>query len=81
MEEFDDFEQKVREIIATQIDIDVSAVKKDSSIAELGGDSLVALQLLTVFENNFSISIPDEDAVEIDSFQSAVNIIKKQLNK
>jgi acyl carrier protein len=81
MEEFNALEQQVREIIAKQIDIDISKVKKDSSIASLGGDSLVALQLLSVFENHFNISIPDEDAVNIDSFKSAVDVIGKLLSK
>ena len=81
MEKFSDLEQQVREIIAEQIDIDVSAVKKDSSISQLGGDSLAALQLLTVFENRFNITIPDDDAVKIDSFKSAVDIIEKLLKK
>lgn len=81
MEEFDVVELQVREIISKQMGIDISSVSKNSSIAQLGGDSLAALQLLSAFENHFDISIPDEDAVKIDSFRSAVEIVKKQLNR
>ncbi len=80
MEDFDNIEQQVRSLIAEQLQIDEKEVRKDSSIAELGADSFIALNLLSAFETHFDISISDDDAVNIDSFKSAVNIIKKSLN-
>lgn len=81
MEDFDDIEQQVRNIIAEQLQVDVRNVKKDSTIDGLGGDSLKALQILSLFETQFNISISDEEAIKINSFKSAVELVKKNLKK
>ncbi|HHT9106612.1 MAG TPA: acyl carrier protein [Candidatus Wujingus californicus] len=81
MNDLDDVEQQVRDIIAEQLQVGIQNIKKNSTIAELGGDSLKALQLLSIFETHFNISISDEDAVKINSFKNAVEVIKKNLEK
>ncbi len=81
MEDFDDIEQQVRNIIVEQLQVDVRNVTKDSTIDGLGGDSLKALQILSLFETHFNISISDEDAIKINSFKSAVEVVKKNLKK
>jgi len=81
MNDLNDVEQQVRDIIAEQLQVGIQNIKKNSAIAELGGDSLKALQLLSIFETHFNISISDEDAVKINSFKNAVEVIKKNLKK
>lgn len=80
MEEFDDIERQIRKIIAEGLQVDEGRIRKDSTIEELGGDSLKALMLISTFETHFNISITDEDALRIRSFGAAASIVKKLMN-
>ena len=77
MDEFDDVERQVRQIIAEELQVGEADVRKESTIEELGGDSLKALMLITALENHFNISIPDEDAMKIKSFNGAVGVVRR----
>jgi acyl carrier protein len=77
MEDFDDIERQIRTIIAEELQADEKEIRKDSTIAELGGDSLKALMLITSLENHFNITISDEDAMKIKSFSAAAAIVRK----
>mgnify|MGYP001370458522 CR=1 FL=1 len=77
MEEFDDVELQIRKIIAEELQADEGEIHKDSTIAELGGDSLKALMLITALENHFNIAIADEDAMTIKSFGAAADVVRK----
>lgn len=56
--------EKVRKIIAEQLDLDVKSISPESSISEdLGADSLDVVDIIMSFEDEFGIEIPD-DAVE-----------------
>ena len=56
--------EKVKTIIAEQLDIDPESVTYDSSITDdLGADSLDVVDLVMTFEDEFGVEIPD-DAVE-----------------
>lgn len=79
--EFDAIEEQVREIIAKELKVDKSRVRKNSTMAALGGDSLGALQLLAAIEAHFNISISDEEAKNILSFKAIVRSVKKHLKK
>ncbi|MEP9410037.1 MAG: acyl carrier protein [Candidatus Brocadia sp.] len=80
MEEvFDEIERKVKEIIKRVLKVKDTEIKKESSIADLGGDSLSALSILSAIEEEFDINIPDEETAEIDSFSGAVRTVKKHI--
>ncbi|MBR5121494.1 MAG: acyl carrier protein [Oscillospiraceae bacterium] len=56
--------EKVKKIIADQLDFDISEITAESSIADdLGADSLDVVDMVMTFEDEFGIEIPD-DAVE-----------------
>ena len=56
--------EKVKSIIAEQLDIDPESITHDSSITDdLGADSLDVVDLVMSFEDEFGVEIPD-DAVE-----------------
>ncbi|MDA8155659.1 MAG: acyl carrier protein [Actinomycetota bacterium] len=72
-------EQKVKEIIAKQLGVDMAEVKPEASFVEdLGADSLDTVELVMAFEEGFDIEIPDEDAEKIAKVQDAVDYIKKK---
>ncbi|MBI5636619.1 MAG: acyl carrier protein [Nitrospinae bacterium] len=70
-------EEKVKEIIAEQLDVDAEEVTSDASfIEDLGADSLDTAELVMAFEEAFDIEIPDNDAEKIQKVKDAVDYIK-----
>ena len=74
---FDIFE-KVRAIIAEQLEVDVLEVKPEASFAnDLGADSLDVVELVMALEEEFDLEISDETAEELTTVEQAVNYIAK----
>lgn len=72
-------EEKVREIIAKQLGVNIAEVKPESSfVDDLGADSLDTVELVMAFEEAFDIEIPDEDAEKITKVQAAIDYIKNK---
>lgn len=72
-------EEKVREIIAEQLDVDAEEVVPDASfIEDLGADSLDTAELVMAFEEAFDIEIPDDDAEKIQKVRDAIDYIQKK---
>lgn len=58
--------ERVKKIIAAQLDIDEAALTPETDIEEdLGADSLDAVELIVTFEEEFGISMPDEDILAL----------------
>ena len=58
--------EKLREIIADQIGVDMDEIKPESSFKEdLGADSLDTVELIMAFEEEFGVEIPDTEAEKI----------------
>jgi acyl carrier protein len=54
---------KIKEVVAEQLDCDIAEIKEDSKfIEDLGADSLDVVELVMALEEEFDIEIPDEDA-------------------
>lgn len=69
--------EKVAEIIADQLGIDVASITEDDAFIDtLGADSLDIVELIMAFEDEFSLSISDEDAENIRTVGDAVAYIK-----
>ena len=70
-------EDKVKEIISKQLDVDMAEVKDDASfVDDLGADSLDTVELVMAFEEEFGVEIPDEDAEKITKVGDAISYIK-----
>jgi acyl carrier protein len=72
----DEIQTKVLEIIAQQKRIPAEQVTIDSSFAELGLDSLDAVNILYELEDAFDISISDERARQIKSVREMVDGVR-----
>jgi acyl carrier protein len=73
---------KVKEIVAQQLDVNVAEIKPESQfIDDLGADSLAIVELVLAFEEQFEIDIPDEDTEKIRTVGDAINYIGQRSKK
>lgn len=75
-----DVHERVKEIIAEQLGIEVSEVVPEASfVDDLGADSLDTVELVMALEEEFDIEIPDEDAEKIATVKNAMDYIDEHL--
>ena len=69
---------KVVKIVSEQMGVDKSEVTMETSfVNDLNADSLDTVELVMEFEDEFELSIPDEDAEKIQTVGKAVEFIGK----
>ncbi|MBN2801842.1 MAG: acyl carrier protein [Deltaproteobacteria bacterium] len=74
-------ENKIREIVCQQLDVEADQVKTETSfIDDLGADSLSVVELVLALEEEFEIDIPDEDTEKLKTFKDAVEYINSKLS-
>ncbi len=77
MPEMDEIEQKVIDIVAEQMGVDKAEITRDTSfVNDLNADSLDTVELVMEFEDEFEMSIPDEEAEKIQTVGQAIDYIK-----
>lgn len=70
---------KVSQIIVDKLGVDLSEVTAEASFTnDLGADSLDTVELIMEFEKEFDISIPDEDAENIQTVGNAIDYLSSQ---
>ena len=73
-------EERVVEIVAEQMGVDKAQVTRETSfVNDLGADSLDTVALVMEFEDEFDISIPDEDAEKIQTVGQAIDYVEAHL--
>ncbi len=73
---------KVKKIIVEQLGVDESEVTPNAHfIDDLGADSLDTVELILSFEEEFDISIPDEDAEKLETVGKAVEYLKAHIEE
>ena len=78
----DNVEAKVREIIINELGVEPEKVTSEASFVEdLGADSLDTVELVMEFEDEFELSIPDEEAEKIQTVGQAIDYIKEHVAK
>ena len=73
----DDIFNKVAEFISINNHIPVETITIDSSFEDLGMDSLDGLTLVNDLENEYNITLPNEEAVKIKTVSQAVESLEK----
>ena len=77
-----DVAEKVKKIICEQLDVSEEVVVPTAPfVDDLGADSLDQVELIMAMEEEFDITIPDEDAEKIATVQDAIDYINKALAK
>ncbi len=68
---------KIKEILVEQLGVEEDDVTMESSFTdELNADSLDIVELVMAMEQEFGISIPDEEAERIRTVGDAVEFVK-----
>ena len=69
-------EERVKKIVVEQLGVKEEEVTNNASfVDDLGADSLDTVELVMEFEDEFEISIPDEDAEKIQTVGDAIDYI------
>ncbi|MDH3648449.1 MAG: acyl carrier protein [Saprospiraceae bacterium] len=70
---------RVTKIIVDKLGVDESEVTAEASFTnDLGADSLDTVELIMEFEKEFDISIPDEEAENIQTVGQAIEYLEKE---
>jgi acyl carrier protein len=74
----DDIADRVMTIVCNQLGVEKEKVTPGTSfINDLGADSLDIVELVMDLEEEFDMSIPDEDAEKIRTVGEAIDYIRK----
>ena len=72
--------EKLKEILAEQLDVDADSITKDSMLIEdLGADSLDAIDIVMSVEDEFKIEVPDEIIEKIETVGDMLNYIENNI--
>ncbi len=72
----DDIKERVIKIVSEQMGVDKSEITLETSfVNDLNADSLDTVELVMEFEDEFELSIPDEEAEKIQTVGAAVEHI------
>ena len=75
-------EEKVKNLVVTQLGVDATKVTNDSSfIDDLGADSLDTVELVMAFEEEFDLEIPDEDAQRMRTISDVIDYLKDKVSE
>jgi len=75
-----DIVERIKKIICEQLDVaEEDVVTTASFVDDLGADSLDQVELIMAMEEEFNVSITDEDAEKIVTVQDAIDYVKKAL--
>jgi len=74
-------EERVIEIVASQLGVDKEKVSRDSSfVNDLGADSLDMVELVMELEEEFDIDIPEDSADKIETVGQAIDYLEEAKN-
>lgn len=72
---FDD----VKEILADQLEVSADDIEMHSELAELGADSLDAIDIVMTIEDQYGIEVPDEVIENMKTVEDIVSFIEQNV--
>ena len=71
-------EERVREVTARVLKVDVAQIKPENNFAaDLGAESVQSIELVANFEDEFGIEMDEDEALSVDTVGSAIEFITK----
>jgi acyl carrier protein len=78
----EDIVSKVKKIIMEELNVDESQITLEANfIEDLGADSLDTVELVMKFEEEFKITIPDEDQDKLRTVGQAIDYLTGRLSE
>ena len=72
--------EKIIELLAKQFRIDTSTINEETNIVEdLGADSLEIVDMLMALEENFGITVSDEEALTLKTVKDVAEFIERKV--
>lgn len=75
-----DIFEKVRKIIAEQLDVDEDKITLDTTFEDVDADSLDVVELVMALEEEFDLEIADEEVEKIKTVGDIVNYIEEHIS-
>ena len=70
--------EKVKELLAEQLGIDAKTIADDANILEdLGADSLDIIEMLMTLEDEYGVTIPDDQINQVKTVKEVAELIEK----
>jgi acyl carrier protein len=77
-----EIEEKVVQIVSEQMSVDKSEILRETSfVNDLNADSLDTVELVMELEDEFDMTIPDEEAEKLKTVGEAIDYIRKHLEE
>lgn len=73
--EMNDTAQKVTSIIAEKLHVDAATINPQSTLQDMGADSLDMVDIIMKIEEEFNIEINDEDAEKLCNVQDVIDYV------
>lgn len=71
--------ENMREMIAEQLNVDVSEISLETSFKDdLGADSLDLFELVMAFEDQYDIELPADELSNIVTVEDVINYLKEK---
>lgn len=75
-------EQRVREVTAKVLHVDVDEVTPEKNFAaDLGAQSVQSIELVAAFEEEFDIDMDEDEALAVETVGAAVDFIQKYVDE
>lgn len=77
----EEIDEKIREIVCNQLGVSEENLTGDTSfVNDLGADSLDTVELVMEIEEEFNLSIPDDEVEDIQTVQAAVDYVANNID-
>ena len=74
--------ERVIKTTARELKLQISEIKESDQFAmELGADSLKSIELVAAFEEEFDLTVVEEDALKVQSVGGAIDFFDSIINK
>ena len=72
-------EDRVKKILVGHLGMEEYLIKPETTLGDMGADSLDFVELVMAFEDEFEIEITDEKAEKINTFQDMIHAVNQEL--
>jgi acyl carrier protein len=73
-----DTAQRIRTIVAEKLGIDPTTIVAESTLQDLGADSLDMVEIIMQLEEDFNIQINDDEAASLHTMQDVVDYVHER---